>query len=127
MLASPVRRREPAHDQGIQDIAEMGAVALTIRPLWIRQINEIVLPAIRGMDEEQPVTVDAYYGNVRLFSLARFLHASSLSRPLAHRLRRAQASIEYRSTSCTKLRCSGSSFGWANHAIHGLPIVQFFE
>lgn len=111
MLASLVRRGQPAHDQRIQHIAEMGAIALTVRPLWIRQINEIVLPAVSRVDEEQPVAVDADYGNVSPLILARFLQASSLSLPVAHRLRRAHASMLYLSTSCTKLRCSGSDAG----------------
>ena len=56
MLASPECRREPAHDQGIQLIPEERAVTLSLWPLWIRKINEIILPAIRRVNEEQPVT-----------------------------------------------------------------------
>ena len=46
----------------------MGAVALSFRPLWIRQINEIILPAIRGVDEKQPVTVDADFTGIAHFT-----------------------------------------------------------
>ena len=46
----------------------MCAVALSIRPLRIREINEIILPAIRGVDEEQPVTVDADFTGIAHFT-----------------------------------------------------------